>query len=156
MRLEDEIKQKSPFKTAKERAIVNLLFTNNWMVAQQKQTFKPYGITLQQFNVLRILRGQHPEPISTSEIRDRMLDRMSDVSRIVDRLVKKKLVARKTCKSDKRLVDVIISQDGLDLLLIIDKQINLQHFAQGISEEQAQQLNELLDKLRSTTEEITE
>lgn len=155
MRLEDEIKQKIPFKTAKDRAIVNLLFTTNWLVALQKKTFKPFGITLQQFNVLRILRGQHPEPISTSEIRDRMLDRMSDVSRIVDRLVKKKLVVRKTCKTDKRLVDVVINTDGLDLLAIIDKQINLQQFAQGINEEQAEQLNDLLDTLRSTTEEIS-
>ncbi|MEL6843762.1 MAG: helix-turn-helix domain-containing protein, partial [Bacteroidota bacterium] len=100
-RLEDEIKQKNPFKTAKERAIVNLLFTTSWLIAEQKKTFKPFGITLQQFNVLRILRGQYPDPISTSDIRDRMLDRMSDVSRIVNRLVKKRLVIRKPCKADK-------------------------------------------------------
>ncbi len=155
MRLEDEIKQKTPFRSAKERAIVNLLFTNNWLIGLQKQTFKPYGITLQQFNVLRILRGQFPEPISTSDIRDRMLDRMSDVSRIVDRLVRKQLVERKTCKTDKRLVDVVITDTGLELLEEIDKNVNIKGFAMGISEEQAEQLNELLDQLRTISKEVS-
>lgn len=155
MRLEDEIKQKIPFRTAKERAMVNLLFTTNWMVGLQKQTFKPYGITLQQFNVLRILRGQHPEPISTSDIRERMLDRMSDVSRIVDRLVRKELVERKTCKADKRLVDVVITSQGLALLTETDPKIDMQNFALGISEEQAEQLNDILDQLRSNTQKTS-
>ncbi|MEM6342631.1 MAG: MarR family transcriptional regulator [Bacteroidota bacterium] len=155
MRLEDEIKQKTPFRSAKERAIVNLLFTNNWLIGLQKQTFKPYGITLQQFNVLRILRGQYPEPISTSDIRDRMLDRMSDVSRIVDRLVRKQLVVRKTCKTDKRLVDVVITDTGLELLQEIDKNVNVKGFAMGISEEQAEQLNEILDQLRTISKEVS-
>lgn len=153
MRLEDEIKQKNPFKTARERAIVNLLFTTNWLVAHQKRTFKPFGITLQQFNVLRILRGQYPNPISTSDIRDRMLDRMSDVSRIVDRLVKKRLVIRKPCKADKRLVDVVINEAGLELLQQIDEDVNIRSFAQGLNEEQASQLNDLLDQFRSGIKE---
>jgi len=125
------------------------------MVGLQKQTFKPYGITLQQFNVLRILRGQHPDPISTSDIRERMLDRMSDVSRIVDRLVRKELVERKTCKADKRLVDVVITSQGLALLTETDPKIDMQQFALGISEEQAEQLNDILDQLRSNTQETS-
>ncbi|MEL7342076.1 MAG: MarR family transcriptional regulator [Bacteroidota bacterium] len=153
MRLEDEIQQKNPFKSAKERSIVNLLFTTNCLVAQQKKMFKPFGITLQQFNVLRILRGQYPNPISTSDIRDRMLDRMSDVSRIVDRLVKKRLVIRKPCKADKRLVDVVINEKGLDLLQQIDEDVNIRSFAEGLNEEQANQLNELLDQFRSGLKE---
>ncbi len=150
MRLEEAIKQKTPFPSQRQRAVVNLLYTNNWLLTKQKSFFKPFDITLQQYNVLRILRGQHPKPISTSDIRDRMLDKMSDVSRIVDRLVKKGLVIRKICRSDKRLVDVIIHQQGLDLLERIDK-VNDQMddaFA-NLSSDEVAVLNDLLDKIRS-------
>jgi DNA-binding MarR family transcriptional regulator len=148
MRLEEAIKQKSPFRNQWEKAAVNIIFTHNWMTNQQKQVFKKYGITLQQYNVLRILRGQHPKPISTSDIRNRMLDRMSDVSRIVDRLVKKDLVIRKICKSDKRLVDVVINDAGLELLSLIDSEEHLKFMARSLSEAEAEKLNELLDRLR--------
>lgn len=148
MRLEDAIKQKTPFKNPWEKALVNIVYTHNWINNLQKQAFKAFGITLQQYNVLRILRGQHPNPISTSDIRERMLDRMSDVSRIVDRLVKKGLVERKTCKSDKRLVDVLINSKGLALLKQIDHDNRLEMLSDFISEEEAGQLNELLDRFR--------
>ncbi|MEO0897635.1 MAG: MarR family transcriptional regulator [Bacteroidota bacterium] len=118
-------------------------------MARQKDLFKPYGVTSQQFNVLRILRGSYPEPISTSDIRERMLDKMSDVSRIVDRLVKKNLVSRRTCKSDKRLVDVLITEKGLELLKDMDNvQIMGDQAMSNLSTEEAETLNELLDKLR--------
>lgn len=153
MKLEVAIQQKNPFRNEWQKAVVNIIYTNNWIQDHHKTMFKPYGITPQQFNVLRILRGQHPNPISTSSIRERMLDKMSDVSRIVDRLVKKKLVIRKTCKSDKRLVDVIINQAGMDLLKELDARIiQLDGTLLGISEAEAKQLNELLDKLRSKVE----
>ncbi len=148
MRLEEAIKQKTPFKNPWEKTVVNIIFTHNWLTNMQKQAFKSLDITLQQYNVLRILRGQHPNPISTSEIRDRMLDRMSDVSRIVDRLVKKEMVLRKTCKKDKRLVDVMISAKGLDLLQQVETQQHLKHLALHLSAEEAEKLNELLDQLR--------
>jgi len=150
MRLEDAIKQKTPFRSPWAKATVNLIFTHNWLITRQKDLFKTFDITLQQYNVLRILRGQHPEPISTSEIRGRMLDRMSDVSRIVDRLAKKGLVSRKTCKSDKRLVDVLINDSGLDLLDQIDQyDKDMDNMLGALTADEAEQLSTLLDKLRN-------
>ncbi|RMG69070.1 MAG: MarR family transcriptional regulator [Bacteroidetes bacterium] len=149
MKLEEAIQQKVPFRSPWQRAAVNLLYTNNWLIGHQKELFKPFGITLQQYNVLRILRGQHPDPISTSEIRDRMLDKMSDVSRIVDRLVRKQLVVRRPCKADKRLVDVFISEQGLALLRELDHlDTDFDSVLKGLTKEEADLLNELLDKAR--------
>lgn len=110
---------------------------------------EPFDITMQQYNVLRILRGSHPEPISTQEIRRRMLDKMSDVSRIVDRLILKKLVSKRVCDSDKRLVDVTISEEGLSLLSKMEAyELEMDHIINSISEEEAAELNRLLDKMR--------
>ena len=119
MKLEEAILQTS-FSSANQKITLNLIHTYNLFKDDLKNFFKPYGITSQQFNVLRILRGNYPEPYSTSQVRDRMLDKMSDVSRIVDRLVKKDLVKRSVTKTDKRLVDVVISDSGLALLEQID------------------------------------
>jgi len=150
MRLEAEIKQKTPFRSAHQRATVNLIYTHNWLMARQKAFFKPFDITIQQYNVLRILRGQSPNPISTSDIRERMLDKMSDVSRIVDRLVKKDLVLRQTCKADKRLVDVLISEEGLKLLEAIDtRNTEMDDTLSGLTDKEADLLSDLLDKVRS-------
>lgn len=149
MKIEEAIRQSTPFRNAKERAAVNLMFTYSWLISRQKEAFGPFGITAQQYNVLRILRGQHPKPISTSDIRDRMLDRMSDVSRIVDRLVKKGLVTRKTCKADKRLVDVLIAPSGLTLLEQIDqREFVTADIMASLSVDEADLLSDLLDKLR--------
>lgn len=149
MKLEEAIQQKKPFANPRQRMAVNLIFTSNWLLSRQKEFFKRFDVTLQQYNVLRILRGKHPEPISTSDIRGRMLDRMSDVSRIVDRLVKKNLVERKTCKEDKRLVDVLITSEGLELLTMIDDQWEeMDTLMMGLGEDEVAALNDLLDKLR--------
>ncbi len=151
MRLEEAIQQKTPFRSPWQRLTVNLLYTNNWLLGIQRDMFKSFDITLQQFNVLRILRGAYPEPISTSDIRSRMLDKMSDVSRIVDRLVKKDLLSRRTCKSDKRLVDVLITDQGLELLSQMDKvQEEMDKVLGGLTPDEADQLNFLLDKLRGS------
>lgn len=149
MKLEEAIQQKKPFANPRQKMAVNLIFTSNWLLSRQKEFFKGFDVTLQQYNVLRILRGKHPEPISTSDIRGRMLDRMSDVSRIVDRLVKKNLVERKTCKEDKRLVDVLITSAGLNLLTEIDNQWSeMDELMMELDTEEVEALNELLDKLR--------
>lgn len=149
MKLEDAIQQRKPFPNPRQRMVVNLLYTSNWLISRQKEFFKRFDITVQQFNVLRILRGRHPEPISTSDIRGRMLDRMSDVSRIVDRLVKKDMVIRTTCKQDKRLVDVVITDKGLSLLSSIDAQWEeLDSLTSTLSLEEVQIMNDLLDKFR--------
>lgn len=149
MKLEDAIKQKTPFKSVRQKLAVNIIYTHNWLTDLHKDVFKPYGITPQQYNVLRILRGQHPNPVSTCVIRERMLDRMSDVSRIVDRLVKKDLVIRRTCMEDKRLVDVFISESGMHLLSAVDDlNYQMDQVFSSLTNEEAEQLNDLLDKLR--------
>jgi DNA-binding MarR family transcriptional regulator len=148
MKIEEAINQKH-FRNDWQRATINLLYTHNWVANQMKMLLKPYRITGQQFNVLRILRGQFPEPITTSVIRERMLDKMSDASRIVDRLCKKELVERKTCPNDKRLVDVLITEAGLELLQDIDLHTEKLDVAQrNLTEEEAIQLSNLLDKMR--------
>ena len=148
MKIEDEIQQKK-FKDDYQKLVVNLLYTSNWMNAHFELLFKGSDITLQQYNVLRILRGQFPNPSSIKLIKERMLDRMSDASRIVDKLVAKKLVIRKQCDSDKRSVDVIISDDGLNLLLPLDvMDEKLKEILKSLSKAEITELNNLLDKLR--------
>ncbi|MTI22349.1 MarR family transcriptional regulator [Fulvivirga sp. RKSG066] len=148
MRIEDEIKQ-DKFHSEQQKVTINLLYTSSWITNKHKEFFKSYNITPQQYNVLRILRGQHPQSISTSAIKDRMLDRNSDVSRIVDRLTTKQLVSKSTCPDDRRLVDVVISDNGLLLLKKMDKAVEKLDTTVNLNEEEAKKLNELLDKVRS-------
>lgn len=148
MRIEEEIKQEK-FKSERQKASINLLYTSNWLINRHKEFFGQYEITPQQYNVLRILRGQHPEKISTSDIKARMLDKNSDVSRIVDRLTSKKLVSKSTCPEDRRLVDVAISKKGLTLLKTMDEHVEKLDKAINLSDEEAHKLNELLDKARN-------
>lgn len=148
MSIEEAINQPH-FKNNWQKATLNILYTSNWMHNKIKSFLKPYGITQQQFNVLRILRGQFPNPLTTSVIRERMLDKMSDVSRIVERLCRKGLVERKVCSDDRRLVDVSISDKGLEVLAEIDKRASLLDFpSTTLTEEEAQLLSDLLDKMR--------
>lgn len=149
MGIKEEIKQ-SHFRNAYQKAFINILFTNNWLEEQVKEMLKGEDLTKQQFNVLRILRGSYPEPLSTLQIRERMLDKMSDTSRIVDRLVKKEFVNKQTCPNDKRLVDVIITEAGLKKLEALDeKEFIIEDSLQNLSEEEADTLSSLLDKLRA-------
>src|SRR5580692_11323667 len=113
MTIENEIKQPK-FRNEHQKAAINLIYTYNWANEQMKKILDRYDITSQQFNILRILRGAHG-PLSTLQIRERMLDKMSDSSRIVDRLIKKGLVKKNICKTDRRLVDVIITKKGKKL-----------------------------------------
>lgn len=147
MRIEDEIKQ-NKFRNANQKAIINLIYTVNWLQNIQQEMFKPYGITSQQFNILRILRGQHPEAISATEIKSRMLDKNSDVSRLLDRLVQKNLITKKTCPSDKRAADVLITDAGLELLKSMDTEQKKFDKVLSLSEEEALLLSNLLDKAR--------
>lgn len=149
MKLEDEIKQ-SKFRSEYHKLVVNLLFTHGWLSRHHKAIFKPYDLSPQQFNVLRILNGQHPNPISTSVIAERMLDKASDASRIVDRLYKKGWVEKKVCTLDKRLVDVKITDSGRALLarLDIEQMPKMDRSVATLTEEEAAQLNMLLDKMR--------
>lgn len=148
MRLEDEIKQKQ-FKSELHKLVVNLIYTGNWIKDVNSQLLKPYGITSQQYNILRILRGQYPKPASVNMLIDRMLDKMSNASRLVEKLRQKGFVERKECPQDRRQADVVITQSGLDLLSKIDQEIEqVDDYMGNISEQEAKTVNELLDKLR--------
>ncbi len=149
MGIKEEIKQ-SRFRNAYQKAFINILYTNNWLDSKVRDLLKGHGLTKQQFNVLRILRGSYPEPLSTLQIRERMLDKMSDSSRIVDRLILKGYADKRPCANDKRLVDVIISEKGLSLLAEIDKKEDMiEGSLSSLSEEEAEQLSLLLDKIRN-------
>jgi len=148
MEIEKAINQTRPFKNEFQRATVNLIYTNNWLSIQLKNYLKPYKCTLQQYNVLRILKGAQ-KPISTSDIRERMIEKMADTSRLVERLCAKGWVNREACCGDKRLVDVTISKQGIDF---IDQIGGLDEYVESIYEsltlEEAKQLNTILDKIR--------
>lgn len=148
MKIEDEIQTKR-FRNERHKATINIVFTSNWITNILEKRASTQQITLQQFNVLRILRGQYPKPATNSIVKERMLDKMPDVSRIIDRLVTKELVSRAKSDSDRRAVDVKITQKGLDALAELEESMMMMDVLQGnISEEECQQLNELLDKLR--------
>ena len=152
MRIEDEIKQPI-FRDDFQKAQVNLLFTASWLQLRQAAAFKPYGLTLPQFNILRILRGQHPLPATVALLIDRMLDKTSNASRIVDRLEEKKLVTRTVCPANRRAVDIRITVAGLALLERIDQEGVLRATdLRQLDEAEVRQLNSLLDKVRSANE----
>jgi len=152
MKIEEAIKTRS-FSTPREKAVVNLLYTYGWLFNKEKDYFKQFGLTPQQYNVLRILKGQHPKSVSTCDIKERMLDRNSDASRLVDRMFIAGLVERTISEFDKRKVDIKISQHGLFLLQeIMESRQEIDHISHGLSEEEAVTLSLLLDKLRSIDE----
>ncbi|WP_114784092.1 MarR family winged helix-turn-helix transcriptional regulator [Botryobacter ruber] len=149
MKIEEEIKQQH-FKSEYQKAYINLLYTSGWLQMAQHKLFKPFGLTLPQFNILRILRGQHPKPVTVSLLIERMLDKTSNASRIVDKLEAKELVTRKQCPNDRRTVDVLITQKGLDLLQEMDMcEGGTGTGVKNLTEQEAQQLNGLLDKIRA-------
>lgn len=149
MGIEKDIQQQH-FQSESQKAIVNLVYTYHWITEKIKTMLSQDGITMQQFNILRILRGSDPQPLSTLTIRERMLDKMSDTSRIVDRLVLKGWVIKRTCASDKRLVDVSITKEGKRLLEKIDKRMDEMNVViSSLSQQDLKRLNELLDQMRS-------
>ncbi len=148
MKIEEEIKQ-SKFKSPFQKVAINLQFTANWLMANNNDFFKDFGVTMQQFNILRILRGQNPNSISAAEIKQRMLDRNSDVSRLLDRLIDKDLVTKTQCESDKRASDVMITTSGLKLLAKIDVRLDeIDSKVLNLTAKEANLLSDLLDKCR--------
>ena len=148
MKLEEEIQQKK-FKSETQKLVINLTYTHNWLNAHYSAMFRTSDITMQQFNVLRILRGQYPNPCSVKLIKERMLDRMSDASRIVDKLKAKGLLDRRECPVDRRSVDILITEQGLQLLTSMDSiDENFKQYFKSLTEEEMKTLNHLLDKLR--------
>ncbi len=149
MTIEEEIKQ-AKFKSAYHKLAINIMYSSHWLETYLKKIFKKEDITLQQYNILRILRGSRPNPLSTLQIRERMMDRMSDTSRIVDRMIVKGIVSKTIREEDNRLVDVRITEKGLKLLSKLDGiEDNLSNFLDSVSENEAIKLSDLLDKLHS-------
>ncbi|SFE82239.1 DNA-binding transcriptional regulator, MarR family [Chitinophaga sp. CF118] len=146
--IEKLISQKT-FSSEYNKGLIGLIFVGNWMVSRHQQFFKKFDITMQQYNILRILRGQYPKAANINTLKERMLDKMSDVSRLVERLRKAGLVERKSSEVDRRAVDVQITAKGLTLLEIIDKDLpDLEDSLKlSLSEGEILQLNTLLDKV---------
>ncbi len=149
MRIEDEIKQKS-FQDEYTKVHVNILYSASWLTALSAKMLKSYGISLQQFNILRILRGMQPRPGSIKTLTERMIDKSSNASRLVDKLIAKNLVIKAKCSEDNRRAEVLISEEGLRLLEQASKKMDDLNagFAENLSPKEAHQLNALLDKLR--------
>ena len=148
MEIQDEIKSK--FNNEYHKARVNIHFTHNYLSEQLIEILRPFKLSPTQFNVLRILRGQHPVASSIGLLKERMLDKNSDISRVIDRMLVKKLVARKECKQDRRQKDIQITQHGLDFLSEIDKMEKvLDQNIKHLTLEEVTHLNYLLDKIRS-------
>ncbi|OJV19992.1 MAG: MarR family transcriptional regulator [Dyadobacter sp. 50-39] len=148
MSIETDIKQKK-FRSPYQKLALNLVYTTKWLEYKQLESFKEHDITPQQYNVLRILRGQQGNPIKVSDITERMLDKSSNTSRLVDKLLAKNLAKRTSCESDRRAVDVVITEEGLELLKVLDPFIeDWENRFNIISEAEAEQISALLDKLR--------
>jgi len=148
MKIEEEIKQIS-FKSEYHKLAVNIFFSNGWLMSIQKEMFENYEITLTQYNILRILRGQHPSPISVNLLKERMFDKMSDTSRLVERLRRKGLVNRKICENDRRKSDIKITEEGLQILKSLDHlDLQLENTLGNLKLSEATILNGLLDKMR--------
>jgi DNA-binding MarR family transcriptional regulator len=147
MGIEQDIQQPN-FRNEFQKMGINLLFTANWLNEHIGKILSDEGVTQQQYNILRILRGS-TTPLSTLKIRERMLDKMSDTSRIVDRLIAKELVVKNTCEKDKRLVDITLSPKGISLVDQLDQYNDrIDALLKGINESEAQLMNQILDKIR--------
>ena len=149
--IEEEIKQKK-FASEYQKMSINILFSASWLSSSFNQLLKPYNISQEQYNVLRILRGQHPSPCSIQTICERMIDHASNASRIVERLRLKNYIFRSECEADRRLVDIVITDDGLSFLSNLDVVIeSWDNHLNSVTEAEAKELNRILDKLRSKT-----
>jgi MarR family 2-MHQ and catechol resistance regulon transcriptional repressor len=137
---------KSRFDNQRVKALINILYTANWITAQQNEFFKSYGLSPQQYNILRILRGAG-EPLNVQSIKERMIDRSPNVTRLMDKLCAKQLIERLPCDVDRRVVKINITQTGLDLINAIPQDFIHKVF-KNLSEKEAEQLSDLLDKLR--------
>ncbi|MCC7331451.1 MAG: MarR family transcriptional regulator [Flavobacteriales bacterium] len=148
MKIEEAIKQKK-FKTEYQKLFINIIYTAHWIDHETIKTLKPYGISPQQYNVLRILKGQYPKCISMNQIIDRMLDINSNASRLVEKLKQKQLVEREICENDRRQVDIKITENGLKLVDMVQEKIDeLNNFSKIISTTEAEKFNQFLDKIR--------
>lgn len=136
----------SKFSSEKVKAIINIRYTAHWLETMGSAILKPYQISEQQYNVLRILKGAN-EAVKVTVVRERMIQKSPNITRLMDKMCQKKLIERMRCEEDRRVVYVKISNKGLKLL----EQINmgeLEHKVNDLTEADFKQLNTLLDKLR--------
>ncbi len=149
-KIEEAIQQSAAFRNAYHKATVNLIFSGRWIINLHNELFNEFNLTIQQYNILRILKGQYPRALTVKLIQLRMLDKASDASRVVEGLRKKGLVQRELNSKDRRRVDVIITQEGMQLLNSIEERSHeMDSFLSNLNKEEIETLNTLLDKIRS-------
>ena len=150
MKFEDEIRTKFESKDIKKKALMNVVYTGLWMEAQMIEILKPIGINDQHFNILRILRGRYPNNACPGEIKENLINKRGDLTRLLDKLVEMGYVSRETNHENRRMVDINITKDGLELLRLLDEKLDYQNvMLKKISESEAQQLTTILDKIRT-------
>lgn len=137
----------SKFKNNKVKALLNIKFTANWLNNQQVAFFKEFGLSPQQYNVLRILRGAG-EKIKVQLVKERMVEKSPNITRLMDKLLSKKFIERSRSEQDKRVVYVGVTESGLTVLSAIDSKFSSWPFLENLTEEEAETLSALLDKLR--------
>ncbi|MEP2023141.1 MAG: MarR family transcriptional regulator [Reichenbachiella sp.] len=148
MKLEEVIKQAS-FKNSKEKAIINVLYTSNWLRDRSESVLKPKGINEQHFNILRILRGRHPHTICPGEIKEVLINKRGDLTRLLDKLVAMELVNRDINPENRRMINLKISNSGMELLSDLDPKFEeLNQKNNALTKEESEQLSDLLDKMR--------
>lgn len=148
MKIEDEIVQ-AKFESPLQKAVVNIVYTSNWLNRNMAKVLKPFDLTIQQYNILRILRGQHPKAASITLLTERMIDKMSNASRLVEKLVAKSLAHRQVSEEDRRQVEVIITDKGLELLAILSLELETNPASTNmLSHQELELLSNLLDRLR--------
>ena len=146
----DEAIQQQNFQSVYQKMVINILFTSSWLEDGNSKIMRGKNLSITQFNVLRILRGSHPKPCTAQDIQERMINKRSDVTRLVERLRKMDLVTREVCAENRRKVDIEITKKGLDLLNELDPMIEESSKAlKKLITTEAEQLSNLLDKLRS-------
>lgn len=150
MKIEEALQQQT-FTSEYHKVHLNILYTSAWISQHTAAALKPFGLSGQQFNILRILRGQYPEPASVKLLTARMIDKMSNASRLVDKLLEKELVVRTTCPNDRRSVDVVLTEKGLEVLAAARTAVEVAHqpLNGALTDDEAQTLNRLLDKMRA-------
>lgn len=150
MRIEDEIKNSKPIPI-EQKTVINLMFTGNVVKEQINRSIKHFDLSIEQYNVLRILRGQKGNPANLSTIQERMINKMSNTTRLIDKLLKKELVTRHTCELNRRKVEILITEKGLSLMLDIDSTLKKsdKKATDSLSKNEMETLNSLLDKLRT-------
>ncbi|MEY4522161.1 MAG: hypothetical protein RIT10_1346 [Bacteroidota bacterium] len=146
MKIEDEIQTR--FKTPQQKAIINIRYTSNFLGNIQNSLMDQYGLSMAQFNILRILRGAK-SAINVQTVKERMIEKSPNTTRLMDKLIEKELIERTRCTKDRRVVYVEISKGGLALLKAIDDNSDILNMIQvGLSDQESQQLSDLLDKVR--------